>query len=152
MKKILFLLALAVFSVFMVAQDKTESKDEFVLKLVRDIMSACEEGQDTTLKNNVVMTSDSLKSYVINVAKGDSVIVDSLSAEEREKVVEFVKVVASKTDSTAKKTIVTTVKRSNKKITFDLDFDALGDSIVFDIDLDSIPSASQESKSELNEE
>ena len=152
MKKILFLLALAVFSVFIVAQDKTESKDEFVLKLVNDIISACEEGQDTTLKTNAVMTSDSLKSYIINVAKGDSVIVDSLSAEEREKMVEFVKVVASKADSTTTKTIVTTVKRSSKKITFDLDFDALGDSIVFNIDLDSIPSTSQESKSELNEE
>lgn len=138
MKKILFLLALAVFSVFIVAQDKTESKDEFVLKLVDDIMSACEEGKDTTMRTDVVMTSDSLKSYVISVAKGDSIVFDSLTTEERDKVVDFVKVVASKADSDSAKTIVTTVKRSTKKITFDLDFDALGDSIVFELDLDSV--------------
>ena len=140
MKKFLFLLFLIVFiGVMVVAQDKGENKkDEFVLKLVDDIMSACEEGKDTTMRTDVVMTSDSLKSYVISVAKGDSVVIDSLSAEERDKVVDFVKVVASKVDSDSAKTIVTTVKRSTKKITFDLDFDALGDSVVFELDLDSV--------------
>lgn len=140
MKKFLFLLFLIVFiGVIVVAQDEGEDKkDEFVLKLVDDIMSACEEGKDTTMRTDVVMTSDSLKSYVISVAKGDSVVIDSLSAEEREKVMDFVKVVASKVDNDSSKTIVTTVKRSTKKITFDLDFDALGDSAVFELDLDSV--------------
>ena len=140
MKKFLFLLFLIVFiGAIVVAQDEGEDKkDEFVLKLVDDIMLACEEGKDTTMRTDVVMTSDSLKSYVISVAKGDSVVIDSLSAEEREKVVDFVKVVASKVDNDSSKTIVTTVKRSTKKITFDLDFDALGDSVVFDLDLDSV--------------
>lgn len=140
MKKFLFLLFLIVFiGAIVVAQDEGEDKkDEFVLKLVDDIMSACEEGKDTTMRTDVVMTSDSLKSYVISVAKGDSVVIDSLSAEEREKVMDFVKVVASKVDNDSSKTIVTTVKRSTKKITFDLDFDALGDSVVFDLDLDSV--------------
>lgn len=140
MKKFLFLLFLIVFiGAIVVAQDEGEDKkNEFVLKLVDDIMSACEEGKDTTMRTDVVMTSDSLKSYVISVAKGDSVVIDSLSAEEREKVVDFVKVVASKVDNDSSKTIVTTVKRSTKKITFDLDFDALGDSVVFDLDLDSV--------------
>ena len=109
-----------------------------MLKLVNDIMSVCEEGKDTTLRTDVVMTSDSLKSYIISVAKGDSVVFDSLTTEERDKVVDFVKVVASKADSDSAKTIVTTVKRSTKKISFDLDFDALGDSIVFELDLDSV--------------
>lgn len=140
MKKFLFLLFLIVFiGVMVVAQDKGENKkDEFVLKLVDDIMSACEEGKDTTLRTDVVMTSDSLKSYIISVAKGDSIVFDSLTTEERDKVVDFVKVVASKADSDSAKTIVTTVKRSTKKITFDLDFDALGDSVVFELDLDSV--------------
>jgi len=140
MKKFLFLLFLIVFiGAIVVAQDEGEDKkDEFVLKLVDDIMSACEEGKDTTMRTDVVMTSDSLKSYIISVAKGDSIVFDSLSAEEREKVVDFVKVVASKVDNDSSKTIVTTVKRSTKKITFDLDFDALGDSVVFDLDLDSV--------------
>ncbi len=139
MKKFLFLLFLIVFIGAIVAQDKGEDKkNEFVLKLVDDIMSACEEGKDTTMRTDVVMTSDSLKSYVISVAKGDSVVIDSLTAEEREKVMDFVKVVASKVDNDSSKTIVTTVKRSTKKITFDLDFDALGDSVVFDLDLDSV--------------
>ena len=140
MKKFLFLLFLIVFiGAIVVAQDEGEDKkDEFVLKLVDDIMSACEEGKDTTMRTDVVMTSDSLKSYVISVAKGDSVVIDSLTAEEREKVMDFVKVVASKVDNDSSKTIVTTVKRSTKKITFDLDFDALGDSVVFDLDLDSV--------------
>lgn len=140
MKKFLFLLFLIVFiGAIVVAQDEGEDKkDEFVLKLVDDIMSACEEGKDTTMRTDVVMTSDSLKSYVISVAKGDSVVIDSLTAEEREKVMDFVKVVASKVDNDSSKTIVTTVKRSTKKITFDLDFDALGDSIVFELDLDSV--------------
>ena len=123
----------------MVAQDSTDNKkNEFVLKLVNDIMSVCEEGKDTTLRTDVVMTSDSLKSYIISVAKGDSIVFDSLTTEERDKVVDFVKVVASKVDNDSSKTIVTTVKRSTKKITFDLDFDALGDSIVFELDLDSV--------------
>lgn len=140
MKKFLFLLFLIVFiGAIVVAQDEGEDKkDEFVLKLVDDIMSACEEGKDTTMRTDVVMTSDSLKSYIISVAKGDSVVIDSLTAEEREKVMDFVKVVASKVDNDSSKTIVTTVKRSTKKITFDLDFDALGDSVVFDLDLDSV--------------
>lgn len=140
MKKFLVLLFSIVFiGAIVVAQDKEENKkDEFVLKLVDDIMLACEEGKDTTMKTDVVMTSDSLKSYVISVAKGDSVVIDSLSAEEREKVMDFVRVVASKVDNDSSKTIVTTVKRSTKKITFDLDFDALGDSVVFELDLDSV--------------
>ncbi len=140
MKKILFLLVSFVLcGIVIFAQDSTDNKkNEFVLKLVNDIMSACEEGKDTTMRTDVVMTSDSLKSYIISVAKGDSVVFDSLTTEERDKVVDFVKVVASKADSDSAKTIVTTVKRSTKKITFDLDFDALGDSIVFELDLDSV--------------
>ena len=140
MKKFLFLLFLIVFiGAIVVAQDSTDNKkNEFVLKLVNDIMSVCEEGKDTTLRTDVVMTSDSLKSYIISVAKGDSIVFDSLTTEERDKVVDFVKVVASKVDNDSSKTIVTTVKRSTKKITFDLDFDALGDSIVFELDLDSV--------------
>ena len=140
MKKFLILLFLIVFiGAIVVAQDKGEDKkNEFVLKLVDDIMSACEEGKDTTMRTDVVMTADSLKSYIISVAKGDSVVFDSLTTEERDKVVDFVKEVASKADSDSAKTIVTTVKRSTKKITFDLDFDALGDSIVFELDLDSV--------------
>ena len=140
MKKILFLLVSFVLcGIVIFAQDSIDNKkNEFVLKLVNDIVAACEEGKDTTMRTDVVMTSDSLKSYIISVAKGDSIVFDSLTTEERGKVVDFVKVVASKTDSDSAKTIVTTVKRSTKKITFDLDFDAIGDSIVFELDLDSV--------------
>ena len=140
MKKILFLLVSFVLcGIVIFAQDSIDNKkNEFVLKLVNDIVAACEEGNDTTMRTDVVMTSDSLKSYIISVAKGDSIVFDSLTTEERDKVVDFVKVVASKADSDSAKTIVTTVKRSTKKITFDLDFDALGDSIVFELDLDSV--------------
>ena len=96
MKKILFLLVSFVLcGIVIFAQDSTDNKkNEFVLKLVNDIVAACEEGNDTTMRTDVVMTSDSLKSYIISVAKGDSIVFDSLTTEERDKVVDFVKVVA----------------------------------------------------------
>lgn len=137
MKRFLFLLSfIVVCSIVVISQDKKDRKDEFVLKLVDDVMSVCEEGKDTTLKSDGVVTSDSVLSYIVRL-KSDSVIVDSLSADDKKVIADFVKVVASKADGDEEKTIVTTVKKSKKTLTFDLDFDAL-DSLVFEIDLDSL--------------
>lgn len=137
MKRFLFLLSfIVVCSIVVISQDKKDRKDEFVLKLVDDVMSVCEEGKDTTLKSDGVVTSDSVLSYIVRL-KSDSVIVDSLSADDKKVIADLVKVVASKADGDEEKTIVTTVKKSKKTLTFDLDFDAL-DSLVFEIDLDSL--------------